>query len=92
MSNKKKLNPSRKQATEADVRKARVDGREEGLYFAANIMFSCLLDKKGVDIEFLQSLWADFEKLLESINEHRVSYADLRRVLREEYDIRIGDI
>ena len=96
MSKKKKLksqkvNPRNKQATEADVEKAKDIGRKEGLYYAAEMMFMCLLDKKGVDVEFLQTLWADFQKLQKSIEEHRVSYADLRRVLREEYDIQIGD-
>lgn len=87
----KKVNPRNRQATEADVEKAKDIGREQGLYYAAEMMFMCLLDKKGVDIEFLQTLWADFQKLQKSIEEHRVSYADLRCVLREEYGIMIGE-
>ena len=87
----KKVNPRNQQASKAEVKEAKDIGRKEGLYYAAEMRFMCLLDKKGVDIEFLQTLWADFQKLQKSIEEHRVSYADLRRVLREEYGITIGE-
>lgn len=53
------------------------------------VMFSVLLDKHHASPEMLKQLWTEVESLSDSITNGYVSEADLRRVLREEYDIQI---
>lgn len=82
------LNPRRIPRTQADVDRAREDGINIGVENAAAIFLTVLVDKfNGRD--YIQSVWDDINKLSESVAEHRVSIADLKRVLRDEYDIHI---
>lgn len=53
------------------------------------VMFSVLLDKHEAGTDELKQLWDEVEGLSKSIEAGYVSEADLRRVLREEYDIQI---
>ena len=86
----KKLNPRRRPATAADVKKAKDKALVGAVHLAMTIFFTALLDKHGATAEDLQNLWKEIEELSDSIAGGYVSAADLRRVLRDEYDIRIG--
>lgn len=82
----KKVNPRRRPATEADVDKAWEQGVLEGCSNAAAIFLMVLVDKfNGAD--YVADVWEEINKLSEEIAERRVSIADLRTVLREEYKI-----
>lgn len=75
-------------------KKKRLDGDQ--LFVAAVrrawvVMFSVLLDKHGARADELKQLWDEVEDLSKSIKAGYVSEADLRRVLREEYGITIGE-
>ena len=75
-------------------KKKRLDG--DKLFVAAVrrawvVMFSVLLDKHGARADELEQLWDEVEELSKSIEAGYVSEADLRRVLKDEYDIQIGD-
>lgn len=87
----KKINPRRRPATAADVQKAKDEALVEAVHLAMTIFFTVLLDKHGMTPEDLQEIWHEAEALSDSIAKGYVSAADLRRVLREEYDIQIGD-
>lgn len=74
------------------VKKKRLDS--DKLFVAAVrrawvVMFSVLLDKHEARTDELKQLWDEVEGLSKSIEAGYVSEADLRRVLREEYDIQI---
>lgn len=81
-----KTNPRRRPATEADVRKAWGDGVNTGVRNAAALMLTVLVDKYGM-AEQIPEVWQQICKLSEEVAEGRVSFADLRYVLKEEYSI-----
>ena len=82
-----KVNPKRIPRSEADVRKARDDGVKDGSSFTSVIFLTVLLDHFGFDQLKIIKCYHHVMKLSEEIAEHRVSMADLKRVLLEEYQI-----
>ena len=83
---KVKVNPRRKPATWADVDKAWEQGVLDGVSNATAIFLSVLCDKfNGAD--YVQDVWNEINKLSAEISEKRVTIADLRTTLREEYKI-----
>ena len=82
-----KVNPKRIPRSEADVRRARDQGVKDGSSFTSVIFLTVLLDKFGFDQAKIIRCYHAVMKLSEEIAEHRVSMADLRRVLLEEYQI-----
>lgn len=84
----KSSNPRRKPRTEADVNRAFERGVCEGVANASAIFLTVLLDHYGM-AEQIQELWKDIIKLSEEVGEHRVRLSELRRVLLDEYKIRV---
>ena len=83
---KKKVNPRRRPATEADVLRARDDAVEEAVRLASAVFLTVLVDKfNGAD--WVPEIWKEVNKLSEEINERRVSCNDLVHVLKTEYGI-----
>lgn len=82
-----KTNPRRRPATQADVERAKKAAQGEAISLAMTIMFTALLDKEGFTQEDLQRLWREVNDLSDSIAQGYVSAADLRNVLRREYDV-----
>ena len=82
-----KPTPRRRPATQADVNRAKKDAQGEAISLAMTIMFTVLLDKEGFTQEDLQRLWREVNDLSDSIAQGYVSAADLRNVLRREYDV-----
>lgn len=81
-----KTNPRRQPATQADVDRAWKDGMLKGIDNAIIIFLSVLVDKfNGAD--HIADVWQEINKLSEEIKEGRVSFADLKTVLKEEYGI-----
>lgn len=84
---KKKVNPRRRPATEADVKRAKASASDEAVKLAIAIFLTVLCDDFNFDKDQLQLAWERMDKLSESIKEHRVSAWDLVGVLKEEYGI-----
>ena len=82
-----KTNPRRRPATQADVERAKKAAQGEAISLAMTIMFTALLDKEGFTQEDLQRLWREVNDLSDSIAKGYVSAADLRNVLRREYEV-----
>ena len=82
-----KTNPRRRPATQADVERAKKAAQGEAISLAMTIMFTALLDKEGFTQEDLQRLWREVNDLSDSIAQGYVSAADLRNVLRREYEV-----
>ena len=82
-----KTNPRRRPATQADVERAKKNAQSEAISLAMTIMFTALLDKEGFAQEDLQRLWREVNDLSDSIAQGYVSAADLRNVLRREYEV-----
>ena len=84
---KKKVNPRRRPASEADVKRSKASASDEAVKLAIAIFLTVLCDDFNFDKDQLQLAWERMDKLSESIKEHRVSAWDLVEVLREEYGI-----
>ena len=84
---KKKVNPRRRPATEADVKRAKASASDEAVKLAIAIFLTVLCDDFNFDKDQLQLAWERMDKLSEEIKEHRVSAWDLVEVLKEEYGI-----
>jgi hypothetical protein len=84
---KKKVNPRRRPATEADVKRAKASASDEAVKLAIAIFLTVLCDDFNFDKDQLKLAWERMDKLSEEIKEHRVSAWDLVEVLREEYGI-----
>lgn len=81
-----KKNPRTRPATQADVKKAWEKGVLDGVGNASAIFLTVLVDKFG-GADHIKDVWLEINKLSEEVKERRVSVADLRRVLSEEYNI-----
>ena len=80
-----KTNPRRRPATQADVEKARLDGREEGFNFTTNVMLFILADRYGWSIEQIDDFVKRFELYCTQIGNRNVKYADIVDTVRKEY-------
>lgn len=86
---KKKVNPSRRPATQRDVQRAREEGLRESVRIAWAIMFTVLLDKEGYDLDGLQRVWEEVSELSDAIAKGYVSVKDLEKVLYKESNIEL---
>ena len=84
MAMKKKVNPRRRPATQADVQRAKQKGQEEAIKLAWSILFTVLRDKEGYDLEGLQRVWKEVDDLSDSIAKGYCTVTDLRDVLKQE--------
>lgn len=81
---KKKVNPRRRPATQADVQRAKQKGQEEAIKLAWSILFTVLRDKEGYDLDGLQRVWKEVDDLSDSIAKGYCTVTDLRDVLKQE--------
>ena len=81
---KKKVNPRRRPATQADVQRAKQKGQEEAVKLAWSILFTVLRDKEDYDLEGLQRVWKEVDDLSDSIAKGYCTVTDLRDVLKQE--------
>ena len=83
-----KTNPKRIPRTQADVDRAWEKGVLDGVSNACAIFLTVLVDKHGMGYK-IPEVWADIRKLSEEVREKRVTVADLRRTLLDEYGIKV---
>ena len=81
---KKKTNPRRRPATQADVNRAKKEAQDQAVKIAWAIMFTCLRDKEGWGKIRLKRLWGEIDNLSDSIAKGYVSIKDLMAVLGED--------
>lgn len=84
----KKTNPRRRPVTEADINAAKNRATRKAVEDSIAIVFTVLCDKCGYTIDEPQYVWKGVNELSDSIGQKRVSMADIKRTLREEYNIR----
>ena len=87
---KRKVNPRRRPATEADVRKAKDAAVSVAIDAAWAIFFTVLRDKEGMENDQLRRIWDYVNDLSDSIAQGYVSVADLMKTLRGEAGLTIG--
>lgn len=84
----KKTNPKKIPKTQADCKKAFETGVNAGVFNASAIFLTVLLDHYGFEGR-INEVWNDVVKLSEEIGEGRVRISDLKKVLLDEYRIRV---
>lgn len=84
---KKKVNPRRKPATQADIKRVKKRTTDDALNLAMALMLTVLLDKEGYDKAGIQRVWGNVNDLSGSVAKGYVNLHDLRKTLNDEYDI-----
>lgn len=84
-----KTNPRRIPATGQDVKRAWERGVLDGVSNACAIFLTVLADKFNGE-GYIPDVWREINKLSEEIKEQRISIADLKTTLREEYGVEVG--
>lgn len=82
-----RINPRRKPATQADVKKAKRDAIEQAVIYAWAIMFTALRDKFGWGGIRLRRLWDAVNGLSDGIGQGYIKAEDLIKTLKDEAGI-----
>ena len=81
-----KVNPRKIPRTQADCDRAWERGVLDGVSNATAMFLTVIVDKfDGAD--HVMSVWNEINKLSAEVRERRVSVADLKNTLKEEYQI-----
>ena len=83
----KKPNPRNAPASKADVKRAKIQAKDEAISIAWAIMLSVLRDKEGYGVDDLGRVWQEVEYLSDSVVKGIVTVADLKTALKEEAGI-----
>ena len=87
---KKKVNPRRKPATWADVEKAHHEIDAAAMRHAIELVLYLLVDKHGAPKEDVKELNREISYTAELINENKLSWTYIEKVLREnELEVRL---
>ena len=89
MAQKLKVNPHKIPKTQADVDRAEQHGREFGIEFALTIALYVLKDKHDAPDDEILQFRDEFMYVIESLNEWYLSYADIQRALKSDYDLTV---
>lgn len=84
---RKKTNPRRRPVTKADVDRAKKSAHILSLKWAIYLILYILLDKHDASKADLQQLAGEINYYAESITEGRITWKDIERVVRDEYEI-----
>lgn len=87
---KKRVNPNRRPASMADVKKAKQQAQDIAVELAWSIFFTVLADKEGYELEDLRRVWNEVNDLSDSIAKGYCTVRDLRSILREEMGVDIN--
>lgn len=86
---KKRVNPRRRPATQADVERAKQEAQDRALKAAWSIFVTLLRDKEGYALNDLRRVWGEVENLSESIAKGYCTIEDLRDALKMEEGIQL---
>lgn len=84
----KRINPRRRPATEADIRRAKDRATDEAMNAIMYMLLWVLVDRHGAKPEEVQQVKDELHDVADSINRGYIKWQDLRDTLEEEYGIR----
>lgn len=84
---KHKTNPRNQPRTEADVRRARKQGQDEGSEVCLNVISLLLKDKFGFSHDQQAMLVYAFNTYMASIADGSIKYQQVKDALAEEYEV-----
>lgn len=85
----KKINPRKIPRTQEDVDRAMAEGRDFGMEFVLNLVLFILKDKHDAPDEDIMQLRDEFMYTIDSVNKRYLSYADIVRTLKSDYDLSV---
>lgn len=84
---KRKVNPKKKPATEADVKRAYNDGCYDG----GHVVFACFMlsikDAELADNDTLIKIWEHTQMLMEQLRDKEIKLKEIDEVLADEYNV-----
>ena len=83
MAKKKRVNPHRRPATQADVEKAKRQAQEYAINSVWAVFFTALRDKEGFGYKRLRRVWDEVNYISDSIDKGYVKLEDLVEELKE---------
>lgn len=88
----KKINPRRRPASQADVKKAKQEAEDEATLKAVLVMFSALLDKGFLDpdADVISAAWNAVEYRLDSLANGHCTMKEIEKTMWDDYNIRIN--
>jgi hypothetical protein len=86
---KKKPNPRNRPATAADVERAKKSAHILALKQMIYLFLYILIDKHDAKRQDLKVLAGEINYYAESISEGRITWKDIERVVRDEYEIEL---
>lgn len=78
-----KVNPRKKVCTQADMKKAVVKATEMAVRQAIKMVLYILVDKHDAPLEEVQQLSDELKWLAQNLDERRMSWSDVDRVLKD---------
>lgn len=85
----KKINPRRRPATQADIKKAKNEATDNAIKRVLCMFLYVLVDKHGAPKEDIQELAKELNYMADSIRKGYVTWKDIEHVLLEEYELEI---
>ena len=86
---KKKTNPRNRPVTMADVNRAKNEARAEALRRILYLILYILIDKHDASRNDIKQFAEEINYYCDSVREGRISWKDIERVVRDEYDIEL---
>ncbi len=86
---RKKINPRRRPATQADVKRAKDESTEEAMRLVLYMVLYVLVDKHSATHEDVNQFAAEVNYVADSINRRYLKWQDIMRVLNDEYDVQL---
>lgn len=83
----KRINPRRRPATQADVKRAKRKAVDDAIDMTMCAMLYVLVDKHGATDEELGVFSAEFRYVIDSISKGYLTWQDIRKTLGEEYNV-----
>lgn len=90
MSATKKTNPRRRPATEDDVQKARMAGMNDAIEFTSAISCLSVMDIFAPTEEQMRAFHAKYNANVEAILSGEIKYPDVKKTLKDEYDLEVS--
>lgn len=84
---KKKVNPRRIPATQADINRAKDQATSEAIRRIVYLMLYILIDKHDAPMEDIQQLAKEINYYADSIDKDYITWKDVERVVRDEYKV-----
>lgn len=86
---KKRVNPRRKPATMADVRRAKQEAQDRAMRMVLYLLLYVLIEKHSASIDFIQSIAENVNYYADSVKRGYVTWNDIERVVVDEYGVRL---